>query len=135
MLECGAVYRGVPLHQIASRPDAEPEWSAAQAQTWDAYGYDFSLLSYTYLAGMGVRTRLQDGSERDGIYLYTLVPLHDGFSAEPEQAKEFYFVELKNGRYTAQPTNHVLIDDRSFVTEMAWPKHLRRQNSWHSAEE
>jgi len=134
LLECGAVYRNVPLHQLSTVKDAPP-WSAAQAQTWDAYGYDFSLIEYPFLAGMNARVKLQDDSEHEGTYMFTLVPIGDAFSAEPSQSKEFFFVQLKNGRYTSQPTNQVLIEDKSFVDRLEWPTFLERQQHWFSAED
>lgn len=134
LLECGAVYRNVPLHHLATRK-TETEWKSSQAATWDAYGWQFSTIEYPYLASMNARVRLQDKSEHDGMYLFSAVPVGDAFTAEPEQSKEFYFVALDNGRITAQPTNHVLIEDRSFCTDVEWPKFLRRQNEWHSAED
>lgn len=133
-LENGAVYRNVPLHQLASRK-TEAEWTAADAQTWDAYGWQFSLIEYPYLATMNARAKLQSGVEHAGHYLFTLAPVGDAFSAAPWQSKEFYFLQLENGRYTAQPTNHVLIEDRSFIQKLEWPTFLRRQRDWHSAED
>ena len=133
LLECGAVYRNVPLHMVASRNTAAP-WTPAEAQTWDAYGYQFSMLEYPYLASMNGKVRTR-GGEHAGHYLFTLVPIGDPFSAAPTQSKEFYLMQLTNGRYTAQPTNYVLLEDRSFTTEIAWPTFLRRQTDWHSAEE
>lgn len=135
LLECGAVYRNVPLHQLAASDDAAPNWTAGDAQTWDAYGYQFSLLEYPFLANMNAQAKLQSGQILDGHYLFTLVPVGDAFSAAPEQSKEFYFVQLDNGRFTAQPTNQVLIEDRSFVTQLEWPTFLKRQRGWHSAED
>lgn len=134
LLECGAVYRNVPLHQLASKPGA-PAWRASDAQTWDAYGWQFALLDYPYLSNMNAKARLRSGAEHGGMYLFTLAPVGDAFSAAPEQSKEFYFLALDNGRFTAQPTNHVLLEDRSFTTTLEWPKFLRRQTDWHSAEE
>ena len=134
LLENGAVYRNVPLHQIAAIENA-PEWTAADAQTWDAYGYQFSIIEYPFLANMNAKVMLQCGVEYGGHYLFTLVPIGDGFSAAPEQNKEFYFIEVNNGRYTAQPTNQVLIDDKSFVTKLEWPTFLKRQRGYFSAEE
>jgi hypothetical protein len=133
MLECGAVYRNVPLHRLASRKTDTP-WEPWQAATWDAYGWQFSTLEYPFLMHMAARVRLQDRAEHRGMYLFTAAPIGDGFSAAPEQSKEFYFVELENGRYTAQPTNHVLIEDRSFSRKTEWPDFLRRQTDWDSAE-
>lgn len=135
LLECGAIYRNVPLHQLATKKSDDP-WSAAQAQTWDSYGYQFSLIEYPFLQSMNARARLQNHQECDGHYLFTLVPVGDAFSASPEQSKEFFFLELHdNHRFTAQPSNQVLINDRSFVNELEWPKFLKRQSEWHSAED
>lgn len=134
LLECGAVYRNVPLHQLAMRKDAPP-WEAWQAATWDAYGWQFSTIEYPFLAGMNAHVRLQDKSEHDGMYVLTIAPFGDAFSAEPEQSKEFYVVALDNGRFTAQPTNHVLIEDKSFCSNVEWPKFLKRNTEWHSAED
>lgn len=135
LLECGAVYRNVPLHQLAWNKEPESLWTAADAQTWDAYGWQFSTIEYPFLASMNALVRLQDRTEHPGMYLFTIVPVGDAFSAEPEQGKEFYVLQLANGRFTAQPTNHVLIEDRSFCKQLEWPKFLERQTEWHSAEE
>jgi hypothetical protein len=84
---------------------------------------------------MNAKVRLQDRREMAGEYWFTVSPVADAFSAVPEQSKEFYFCGLDNGRITAQPTNHVLLEDRSFTTALEWPKFLRRQTDWHSAED
>jgi hypothetical protein len=134
LLEGGAVYRNVPLHQLANRKTDEP-WRASDAATWDAYGWQFAALEYPYLSSMNAKVRLQDRREMAGEYWFTVSPVADAFSAVPEQSKEFYFCGLDNGRITAQPTNHVLLEDRSFTTALEWPKFLRRQTDWHSAED
>lgn len=134
LLESGAVYRNVPLHKIATKKDAAP-WTPGDAQTWDAYGWQFAMIEYPFLQAMNARVKLQNGKEHDGMYVFTLVPVGDAFSAAPEQSKEFYFVALDNGRYTSQPTNQVLVDDRSFVDKLEWPTYLKRQRGWFSAED
>lgn len=134
LLEGGAVYRNVPLHKLATRQTDVP-WTANTAQTWDAYGLQFSTIEYPYLAGNKVKARVKDKREFSGNYLFTLVPIGDAFSAAPEQSKEFMFCGLDNGRITAQPTNHVLIEDQSFTTALQWPTNLHRQTDWHSAED
>ena len=134
LLECGAVYRNVPLHKLAQHQYPILEWQTSDAQTWDCYGPQFSVLEYPYLAGLTTRVRTRAGTEHEGAYLFTAVPVGDAFSQVPEQSKEFYFVALENGRYTAQPTNHCLIEERSFTREIEWPKFLRRQTDVFSAE-
>lgn len=124
MLECGAIVRDIPLHALAHDPEPDP-WTVKDAQRWDCYGLQFSLHAYTYLAGLEAKARCGDGEHR-GQYLFTALPIGDGFTADPGQSKEFVFLMLDNGRYTAQPTNRVLFQDASF-TEGDWPTDVRRQ--------
>jgi hypothetical protein len=77
---------------------------------------------------MGVKLRSKE--ELRGRYMFTAIPMLDGFSLEPEQSKEFYFIKLDNGRFTAQPTNHILVQDKSFTTVVEWPKLQRQTETW-----
>ena len=132
LLEGGAVYRNIPLHCLATRR-AAAEWGPSHAQTWDCYGYDFTTIEYPFLRQQDVIAKLANGDRHEGVYWFTAAPIGDGFSEEPGQSKEFYFCALSNGRITAQPTNHVLIDDKSF-SKPEWPTFLRRQKVWTSCE-
>lgn len=120
MLECGAVYRGLPPHALAFRPDPAEPWDIDNAEVWDCYGTQFSTIEYAFLTGLRVGTR----KHGDGRYLFTAIPLGDGYSAEPTQSKEFMFCHLDNGRLAILPTNMVLFDDPSF-TEPDWPDDMR----------
>jgi hypothetical protein len=132
MLECGAVVRDVPLHALAQHVDAE-DWLLEESQHWDCYGDQFSLVRYTYLSGLEARAKCGP-AEHLGEYLFTACPLNDGFSAEPEQSKEFMFLALRNGRFTAQPTNRVLFIERSFTDSTGWPADIQRQSEVWSCE-
>lgn len=129
LLECGAVYRNVPLHKLAHKPTTT-KWETFDAQTWDCYGYHFSMVEYTFLETMSVKVRLRNKEEHYGEYWFTVIPVLDGFSLEPEQSKEFYFIKLDNGRFTAQPTNHILVQDKSFTTISEWPRLQRQTEIW-----
>jgi len=129
MLECGAVYRAVPPHALAFYENPEPDWAPQQAQRWDCYGREFSTIEYTYLRGMGA---IANG-EFMGEYLFTAAPIDDGFSRYPEQAKEFCFIKLNNGRLTIQPTDKVLFTDASFVTP-EWPTDFKTTTEIYSCE-
>ena len=119
---------------ITIRERPEPEWTPQDAQTWDCYGADFSPIEYRYLAGLDCKVKA-NGKEHEGEYLFTVAPVGDGFSAYPEQAKEFSFVRLDNGRLTVQPTNHLVFRERSFTgDELEFPKGLRRQTEIWQAE-
>ena len=47
-LKNGAVYRHVPPHAFAFEASA-PEWTIQQAQAWDCFGNEFSIVTYPYL--------------------------------------------------------------------------------------
>jgi hypothetical protein len=132
LLECGAVVRDLPLHALAQHADAEP-WTLESAQHWDCYGDQFSLVRYTYLSGLEARAKCAS-AEHLGEYLFTACPMLDGFSAEPAQSKEFMFLALRNGRFTAQPTNRVLFIERSFTEQTDWPSDIQRQSEVWSCE-
>lgn len=125
VLECGAIYRGLPPHSLSFTGNGGP-YNLQEAQMWDCYGDQFSLLEYSYLSGL--RCETIDG--RWGRYLFTAVPLNDSFTAEPEQSKEFSFIALDNGRLTILPTNAFRVHDKSF-TVGDWPRDLKvSTNVW-----
>ena len=132
MLQCGAVYRAVPPHALAFQENPELDWRVDHAQRWDCYGSEFSTIEYTYLRGVGVIAKNCDG-ESFGEYLFTVAPIDDGFSRHPEQAKEFMFIKLDNGRLTIQPTDKVLFCDDSFATP-EWPTDLKTTTEIYSCE-
>lgn len=114
MFEFGGVYREIPPHALAFRPDPQPDWSVSQAQLWDCYGEGWTAHEYTALRGLRCSAKI-GGELYPGDYLFTVAPIGDGFSEAPEQSKEFKFIALDNGRLTIQPTNRVLFEDRSFT--------------------
>lgn len=136
LLECGAIYRNVPLNKLSTvneyKTNLGANWTPANAQAWDCYGYQFSVVEYPFLAEMAVAVKMKN-VELWGTYMFSLSPIGDGWSNAPQQAKEFEFIELDNGRFTAQPTDRILFDDKSFST-MAWPKFIRRQTEKVSCE-
>jgi hypothetical protein len=133
MLETGAVFRSLPPHAIAFSMHSEEPWSVTDAQMWDCYGTDFSALEYPYLSGL--RCLAKAGAQQlPGQHLFSIAPIGDGFSAVPEQAKEFHFIELENGRLTIQPTDRVVYEDKSFTGPLAFPHGLARQTEVYSCE-
>jgi hypothetical protein len=134
MLECGAIYRNLPAHAIAFNEEPEISWGPQDVQTWDCYGNDFTTLEYRYLAGLDCKAKCGE-KILEGEYLFTAAPIGDGFSAYPEQAKEFCFIRLDNGRLTIQPTNNVIFRDRSFTnSEFEFPTGIKRQVEVYSTE-
>jgi hypothetical protein len=125
MLECGAIVRDLPLHGLAHGDNPAP-WTVRQAQTWDCYGWQFSLHEYTFLHGLEAWAKCGGEIER-GDYLFTALPIGDGYTAEPGQSKEFMFLKMNNGRFAAQPTNHVLFEEKSFTEASGWPQDIQRQ--------
>lgn len=119
MLECGAIYRGLPPHSLAFQTEPAA-FVLAESQMWDCYGDQFSTIEYKFLSGLRVSTPYGEGR-----YLFTAVPLNDGYTNAPAQAKEFMFCELSVGRLCILPTNKLLFKDKSFCTSNTWPKDIR----------
>ena len=130
MLECGAFYRGLPPHAIAFSDHPRANWQLSEAQIWDCYGTDFSLLIYDYLDALRVRLK---GSEETGEYLFTAVPQGDAFTHEPAQGKEFMFIRTSQDRLTIVPTNNLLFEEQSFTVDQGWPKLKRSSTIWSCA--
>ena len=116
LLESGAVYRNVPLHALSKTNKDNVPWTEKDAALWDCYGYNFSTIEYTYLKGLDVIANKVNGS-----YLFTAIPMLDGFSAEPSQSKEFMFSLLNNNRFSAYPTDKILFVDKSFTDQTKKP--------------
>jgi hypothetical protein len=133
MLKCGAVYRNVPPHAIAFKADPELDWKQEYAQVWDCYGSQFSTVIYPFLNDLNCDVCLRNDVLLGGDYLFTAIPLNDGYTAEPRQSKEFKFIRLDNGRLTIQPTDRVLFVDDSF-TKTEWPVDLKPQTDYYSCE-
>jgi len=135
MLESGAIYRNVPGHALAFREDPIAEWTERDAQTWNCYGYEWSTLEYEFLRGLPCKARC-NRREHTGEYLFSVSPIGDGWSAAPDQSKEFTFIKLDNGRLSIQPTNHIIFKDTSFIVnpEFAFPTNLQRQTRIYTAE-
>ena len=96
---------------------------------WDCYADQFQLHEYAYLRAMRVKTR-----NNYGDYLFTAAFTDDGFTREPEQQKEFSFIELDNGRLTIQPTNRTLFEDKSFTVDTGPPADIVTQTEVWSCE-
>jgi hypothetical protein len=127
----GALYRNIPPHAVAFSPEALPYWDITDAQLWDCYSYEFSVLQNPILRGLEVSVKVQE-SVLHGEYLFSVTHLHDGWSDSPDQDKEFIFVKLNNGKLTIQPTNKVRFIDYSF-TKNELPK-LKLQTTIFSCE-
>lgn len=145
LFENGACYRNVPIHALRFGAKGGikgilQNWTPKEAQKWDCYGSDFSLVNYTYLEPLECVCRIGSDIFPGGEYLFTVVPCGDGYSEEPEQNKEFTFVALQHGPIRVAPTNMVLFRDRSFTTEMEesvreFPRDLKIQTEKWSCED
>jgi hypothetical protein len=129
MLECGAVYRNLPPHAISFiEGDEQEPWSIYQAQRWNCYGYEWHANEYPFLRGLSCAAKANNEVVK-GQYLFSVAPIGDGYSAAPDQSKEFKFIKCDNGRLTIQPTDRVLFHDDSFTDRVVqWPSNLKVQN-------
>ena len=114
-LECGAIYRALPLHSLSALySNPKGRWTEHDAQLWDCYGYEFVVNKYNYLRGMRTEN-ICHGNKLPGEYQFSIHPVNDGYSNFPEQNKEFHCSELENGRFVILPTNRIIFKDKSFT--------------------
>lgn len=137
MLDNGAIYRDVEASSLAFSWSADKAWSPNDAQLWNCYGIQFSLIEYTFLRGMACQYQQRNGRWADAEYLFTAVPIGDGWSRTPTQAKEFFFLRTAGNRLTIQPTNKIQWKDRSFIspTSACQLKDLVTQQEWKSCDD
>lgn len=156
LLECGAMYSHVPPHAmyfaVPGEDHSNEPWPLERAQLWDCFGTEFAVHVYDQLDGRAVRVRwpkkpapadatvlaqvvndMDKPLELGGEYLFTAQHYGDGYSLVPEQAKQYHFLKLDNGRLAALPANHILFLDGAF-TRPEWPTWLRRQEAIYTCE-
>lgn len=133
-LESGAIYRHVPPHAFAFERECSP-WSIQAAQRWDAFGDQFTIVSYPYLKVLGASAAIYGkpgpatGYRCD--YLFSVEFLYDGFSEAPDQTKAFNFLRTFDNRLTIQPGDNCLFLDESFNSlPLDFPKGLKRADRW-----
>ena len=117
----GCLYRNLPPHSISFGKGDPVVWTIRDAQLWDCYSYDFTIVQSPILQGLRMRAKV-GGAILTGEYLFHVTHLNDGWSDSPDQDKEFYFIRLDNGRMTIQPTNRITFVDASFIVNDNIPK-------------
>lgn len=146
LLECGALYSAIPPHAIVfgdqvaaainhSQLQLAP-WTIYEAQVWDCFGYDFAVHEYEHLQGRDVEVKIAGIQELvDGEYLFTAQHYGDAYSRTPEQAKQYHFVRLENGRLATVPANLMIVHAPEFTRAKGLPTWLRRQTESYSCEQ
>lgn len=137
-LDDGAIVRNLPPHAIkwlSGDGEESGDWGMEDAQVWDCTGDHFSVHEYTYLQEMECVVRDAAGMNRHGTYLFTVIPMRDGYSREPEQQKEYLFIRTDEGRLAIRPTNMTLVIDQSQkkIDRVEWPEDVKPQTEkWHA---
>lgn len=136
LLECGAVYRNIPLNAMtvdinqldSDRNINNQTWTSQHLQTWDCYSENYNVIEYNYLRGLATKAKGPNNENLYGVYKFTIIPKGDGFSRYLNQAKELVFCHHeKTGRIFIRTTDTILFEEKSFTTNIEWPKHLKCQ--------
>jgi hypothetical protein len=137
LLENGAVYTPVPLHAIRTESSKTADyavWTPRDAQRWDCFGYDFTVIEYEQLAGRDVDAYINKEWLKAN-YLFTAQHYGDSYSQTPEQAKQYHFVDVHGLGVAALPTNCCVFHDRCFTKPDGKPDWLRVTTEYPSCEE
>lgn len=109
MLKSGAHYRGVPIHALATFPEAAGR-PLGECQLWDCFTFNPIVHCYQYLRDHQAICRLRSGNE-NGTYLFTVdwLPDHQGpgWTHVPEQNKCGHVMALEDGNLACLPTNRI----------------------------
>jgi hypothetical protein len=124
MLRSGAHYRNVPIHALATDPEAKP-MELADCQLWDCFTFRPVVHVYRYLQDHEALCYTR-GGQAEGTYLWTVDWLPDqdgpGFTHRPEQNKCAHVMALDDGTLAALPTNRIAWKDGYFIGSKPNPR-------------
>jgi hypothetical protein len=134
LLECGAQYRGVPIHGLVLGSDLNvpvpPALPLHAHQVWGCFGTRFSLVPMTFNHNLPAQYWDHTGTPRDATGLGWAVEFDgDGYSATPHQDKSFNFLLTPEGYLVAMPNNRVRWFDSSFTD---WTRPINLQVNHHT---
>ena len=130
MTNSGMQFWGVPAQALCWKQADRPQLQ--DAQLWDCFGDEVSVVKFNYLEGLSCSVKLESGPIKNGTYMMTFDWNDNAFSDEPSQRKNGHLIRLHDGNYTIQPNNRIIWRDPSFTTEepiMDWPVHTRTYSS------
>ena len=125
MLKSGAHYRNVPIHALATEPEAKP-MELADCQLWDCFSSKPVITVFQYLMAHEAFCYTRSGVI-PASYLFTVDWLPDsperpGWTLRPEQNKCAHVMETDDGNLLALPTNRIAWRDAYFVGNAPNPK-------------
>lgn len=119
MLQSGAHYRGVPLHAICTRADAESR-RVEDLSYWDCFTSKPVVTVFDYLRDHECIAMLPGGRRERGVYLWTVDwlpddPVRPGWVLTPDQNKCGHFLALESGNVCMLPTNRIAWRDGYWI--------------------
>lgn len=111
LLESGAHWSGMPLHQISTTTDFS--FTHSQLMPWKCMGEDLDVVHIHYLEGL--KTSVKNVS--DGRHTGVMVDWKDGYSRYQQEHKPLNLIHLDNGQFGLFPNNYCLFDDAHFTNK------------------
>lgn len=124
LLESGANWSGLPLHQISTTTDFSIGHTILQP--WGAMGEETIVWDCHYLKGL--EAKLLKPIEGVGRHTGIIIDWSDGFSQYPQEHKPLNLIHLVGGQFCLLPNNYLLYNDAHFVNPVSFQnlKHYRR---------
>lgn len=130
LLETGALFTGLPIHALATLPDA-PKWDISKHQLWNNLSFDIDVVSFDFIKDMECQVLLKDKTTEVGNYLFTVDYIHrsanevnTSLTHTPNEWKSAHIILLHNGNFVAYPPNRILFKDASLVDPNTNAKYL-----------
>lgn len=120
LLECGAQYRGIPIHGLLIGQDPTktipPALNLQSHQVWGCFGTEFSIIDTKFSKGLSAQWRDGEGKTFTGRGLGWAIEFYDdGYSNAPQQDKSFNMLVSPEGYLVAMPNNRVRWWEDSFT--------------------
>lgn len=112
LLETGAHWSGLPIHQLSLSNDFTYDYGLLMP--WASMGENIDTVLLGYLEGLVVRTikPISESGRHTGI----IIDWKDGFSRYPQEHKPLNLISLDKGQFALLPNNFFLIEDKHFTS-------------------
>lgn len=120
MLQTGAMYRFIPIHEIFTVSEIKETYALEHLCLWDAFSHNPIVTVFDYLKGHECWAILRNKQSVQGEYLFTVDWLPDnnietGLINELDQNKCMHVIQLWNGQLAGLPNNRILWKDAYFI--------------------
>ena len=131
LLDTGALFTGLPAHAITFREDTiNGKIQLSDAQMWDCLSDDIDVFCMESLRYAECVVRPDKIPARNGIYLFTIDFVGEGYSRHPTHWKQLHAVQTLDGYLMLYPQYRVVFLDKALNDSTQLPKYTANTKHW-----